>query len=157
MTINSVWPIDRTLSGAIFPGQRGSAIVSNEGVLSIPQSSSISWASPSDFLLHKWDGLSFSNNYYYNMWFFLHQLKLMVFHRILSDSKSYHVFRTLLSILADLNKYCSNKRVFVFRYPTLPTPCDLFTLALVCGLWLEAKQKKVSPSLLDTSQYSGRS
>ena len=34
---------------------------------------------------------------------FSHQLTLMVFHRILSDSKSPQVFRTFLSILADLN------------------------------------------------------
>ena len=34
---------------------------------------------------------------------FSHQLRLMVFRRILSDSKSPQVFRTLLSILTDLN------------------------------------------------------
>ena len=49
---SSIWPIDRTLSGATIPGQSGPGSDYNEGVLHIPQSSSISRASPSDCLKH---------------------------------------------------------------------------------------------------------
>ena len=45
MSNNSIWPIDKTLSGATTPGQSGPG--SNEWVLCIPQSSSITEASPS--------------------------------------------------------------------------------------------------------------
>ena len=38
---SSIWPIDRTLSGAISPGQRGPKSNSSEGVLFIARSSSI--------------------------------------------------------------------------------------------------------------------
>ena len=44
----SVWPLDGTLSGATTSGQSGSESNSNEGVLHIPQSSSITWISPSN-------------------------------------------------------------------------------------------------------------
>ena len=45
-----------------------------------------------------------SNYYrYYSFRVFLHQLWLRVFHWVLSDSKSPHVSRILLSILADRN------------------------------------------------------
>ena len=39
--VNSIWPIDRTLSGATTLGQSGPGSDGNEGVLCIPQSSSI--------------------------------------------------------------------------------------------------------------------
>ena len=42
---SSVWPIDRTLSGATTPGQSETGSDGNEGVLHIPQSSSITGAS----------------------------------------------------------------------------------------------------------------
>ena len=48
---NSIWPIDRTLSGATIPGQSGPRSDGNESVLRIPQSSSITRASPSDSLV----------------------------------------------------------------------------------------------------------
>ena len=51
MQFTSIWPIDRTLSGAITPGQSGPGIDGNEGVLRIPQSTSITGASPSDCLV----------------------------------------------------------------------------------------------------------
>ena len=38
---SSIWPIDRTLSGATTPSQSGPGSDGNEGVLRIPQSSSI--------------------------------------------------------------------------------------------------------------------
>ena len=38
---SSIWPIDRTLSGAATSGQSGSGRDDNEGVLRIPQSSGI--------------------------------------------------------------------------------------------------------------------
>ena len=48
-----------------------------------------------------------SNYYYYyyytHLWVFSTSVRLMVFHRSLSDSKSTQVYRTLLSILAVLN------------------------------------------------------
>ena len=47
----SIWLIDRTLSGAITPGQRGHESDGNEGVLYIPQNSSITGTSPSDYLV----------------------------------------------------------------------------------------------------------
>ena len=51
MSNSSTWPIDRTLSGAITPGQSGPGSNANEGVFCIPQSSSTTGASPSDCLV----------------------------------------------------------------------------------------------------------
>ena len=48
---SSIWPIDRTLSGATSVGQNGSGGDGNEGAYCIPQSSSITEASPSDCLV----------------------------------------------------------------------------------------------------------
>ena len=47
MLNSSIRPKDRTLSGATTPGQNGPRSNVNEGVLHIPQSSSITGASPS--------------------------------------------------------------------------------------------------------------
>ena len=47
----SIWPIDKTLSGATTPGQSGPGSDGNKGVHCIPQSSSITEASPSDCLV----------------------------------------------------------------------------------------------------------
>ena len=47
----SIWPIDRTLSGATTPGQSGPGSNGNEEVFRIPQSSSITGTSPSDCLV----------------------------------------------------------------------------------------------------------
>ena len=43
---SSIWPIDRTLSAATSPGQSGPGNDDNNGVLRIPQSSSITRTSP---------------------------------------------------------------------------------------------------------------
>ena len=55
---SSIWPIDRTLSSATTPDQSGTGSDGNEGVLHIPQSSSITGTSPSDCLVsypgHSW-------------------------------------------------------------------------------------------------------
>ena len=51
MSNSSIWPIDRTLSSATAPSQSGSGSTGNEGVLRIPQSSNITEASPSDYLV----------------------------------------------------------------------------------------------------------
>ena len=48
---SSIWPIDRTLSGATTPGQSGTGSNGNEGVLLIPESNSITGTSPSDCLV----------------------------------------------------------------------------------------------------------
>ena len=48
---SSIWLLDRTLSGAITPGQSGPGNDGNEEVLRIPQSSNITGASPSDCLI----------------------------------------------------------------------------------------------------------
>ena len=48
---SSIQPIDRTLSGATTPGQSGPGSDGNEGVLCIPQSSSIAGTLPSDCLV----------------------------------------------------------------------------------------------------------
>ena len=45
---SSIWPIDRALSGATTPGKSGPGSDGNDGVLHIPQSSSITGTSPSD-------------------------------------------------------------------------------------------------------------
>ena len=47
---SSIWPIDSTFAGATTQDQSGPGIDGNEGVLCIPQSSSITGTSPSDFL-----------------------------------------------------------------------------------------------------------
>ena len=46
MPNSSIWPIDRTLSGVTTSGQSGTGSDGNEGVLHIPQSSSITEVSP---------------------------------------------------------------------------------------------------------------
>ena len=51
MQFSSIQPIDRALSGATIPCQSGPGSNGNEGVLCIPQSSSITGTSPSDFLV----------------------------------------------------------------------------------------------------------
>ena len=48
---SSIWPIDKTLSDATNSGQSGPGSDGNEGVLCIPQSSSITGTSPSDCLV----------------------------------------------------------------------------------------------------------
>ena len=48
---SSIWPIDRTLSGATTPGQSKPGTDGNEGVLRIPKSSSITGTSSSDSLV----------------------------------------------------------------------------------------------------------
>ena len=48
---SSIWPIDRTLSSATTPGQSGPGNDGNEGLLHIPQSSSITGTSLSDCLV----------------------------------------------------------------------------------------------------------
>ena len=48
---SSIWPIERTLSGAIISGQSGYRSDGTEGVLHIPQSTSITGASLSDCLV----------------------------------------------------------------------------------------------------------
>ena len=62
MSNSSIWPIDRTLSGAIILGQRRPGSNSNEGVLCIPQSSSITGALPSDYLV-SYPGYSLGESY----------------------------------------------------------------------------------------------
>ena len=58
MQFSSIWPIDKTPSGATTPAQRGPGSNGNEGVLCIPQSSSITGTSSSDCLVsypgHLW-------------------------------------------------------------------------------------------------------
>ena len=50
MPNSPIGPLDRTLSGTTIPGQSGPGSDGYEGVLRIPQSSSITGASPSDCL-----------------------------------------------------------------------------------------------------------
>ena len=47
MQFSYIWPIDRNLSGTTTPGQSGPGSDSNEGVLRIPQTPSITGTSPS--------------------------------------------------------------------------------------------------------------
>ena len=51
MSNSSIWPIDRTLSGATNPDQSGPGSDGNKGVIHIPQNSIITEASPSDCLV----------------------------------------------------------------------------------------------------------
>ena len=51
MSNSSIWPMDRTLSGATTPGPSGPGSDDREPLLCIPQRSSISEASPSDCLM----------------------------------------------------------------------------------------------------------
>ena len=59
----SIWPIDRGLSGATTPGQSGPGSNGNEGVLCIPQNSSITGTSPSDCLVSYIQNTSFGVSY----------------------------------------------------------------------------------------------
>ena len=51
MSNSSIWPIDRTLSGAITPDLRKPGSDGNEGILCIPQSSSITGALSSNYFV----------------------------------------------------------------------------------------------------------
>ena len=51
MSNSSIWPIDRGLLGTTTPGQSRSVSYGNEEIFRIPQSSSISEASPIDVFL----------------------------------------------------------------------------------------------------------
>ena len=51
MSKSSILPIDRTLSGAMTPGQSGPRSNGNEWVFHVPQSTNITEASPSDCLV----------------------------------------------------------------------------------------------------------
>ena len=51
MLFSSIRPIDRTLLDATTPGESGPESDGNEGVLHIPQSSSITGTSTSDCLM----------------------------------------------------------------------------------------------------------
>ena len=51
MQFSSIWPIDRTLSGATIPSQSGPESGGHEGVLRIPQRFNITGTSPSDRLI----------------------------------------------------------------------------------------------------------
>ena len=59
---NSIWPTDKTLSGATTPDQCEPGSDSNEGILHIPQSSCITGASPSDVLV-SYQGHSLRESY----------------------------------------------------------------------------------------------
>ena len=61
---NSIWPIDRTLSGATTPSLSGPRSDSKEMVLRIPQSPSINRTSPLDCLV-SWIGQSLRCRVYY--------------------------------------------------------------------------------------------
>ena len=50
MSNSSIWPIDRTLSGATTPDHRGAWSEGDKGLHHIPQSSGITGASPSEYL-----------------------------------------------------------------------------------------------------------
>ena len=60
---SSIWPIERTLSGATTPGQSWPGSDGKEGVLHFPQSSSITGTSPSDYLAW-YPGHSLKGEYY---------------------------------------------------------------------------------------------
>ena len=64
MQFSSIWHIDRTLSGVTILSHSEPVSDGNEGVLRIPQSSSISGSSPSDCLVsypgHLWEGVFYS-------------------------------------------------------------------------------------------------
>ena len=51
LNVSSILPIDRTLLGPTTPSQSGPGSDDNEGALPIPQSSSITGASPSECLM----------------------------------------------------------------------------------------------------------
>ena len=59
---SSIWPIDRTLSGATIPSQSGPGNDGNEGVLHITQRSSSTEASSSDCLV-SYPGHSLEKSY----------------------------------------------------------------------------------------------
>ena len=60
--VSSIYPIHRALSGATIPSQSGPGSNDNEGVLCIPQSSSITGTSPSDCLV-SYSGHSLEGSY----------------------------------------------------------------------------------------------
>ena len=93
MLNSSIWLIDRTLSGAITPGQSGPGSDGNKGVLHIPQSSSITEASPSDSFasyqdIRWWGGLTlFKDAVVFYSLSRLGTFLLVIFHWNLSNCK----------------------------------------------------------------------
>ena len=63
MQFNSIQPVHRNLSGATILGQSSPGSNGSEGVLRIPQSSSITGTSPSDCLV-SYPGLSLGRGFY---------------------------------------------------------------------------------------------
>ena len=63
MLNSSIWPIDRTWSGAITPGQSGPGNDGNEGILQISQSFSITGASLSDAVWVSYPGHVLEQSY----------------------------------------------------------------------------------------------
>ena len=59
---SSIWPIDRTVSGATNLGQTGPGSDANEGLLCIPESFSITGVQPSDCLV-SYPGYSLEESY----------------------------------------------------------------------------------------------
>ena len=115
---SSILTIDRTLSGATTPGQSGPRSNEKGEFLRLPQSSSITGASPSDCLV-SYTGHSFGRyltplqrcnrcillpqlTRLFNLWVFIPEVTGN-FHCSSSENKCLQLFMILRIILADLN------------------------------------------------------
>ena len=99
MSNSSIWPIDRTLSDATTPKQSGPASDGNKGVFRIPQSSSITKASPLDCLV-SYPGRSFGKSYpsaeMQSVYSEAKSLKYLYVRIVLGDKKVTPCFKSLI-------------------------------------------------------------
>ena len=109
---SSIWPIDRTLSGATTPSQSGHGSDGNEGVLCILQSSSITGTSPSDCLL-SYTGSSLGE-------FYPSAEMQLVYSTALADWATYIWKVTVRLCSWTLKRFCTwmNLKVYTWREKT---------------------------------------
>ena len=157
---SSIQPIDRALSGATTPGQSGPESDGNEGVLRIPQSSSIAGTSPSDCLMsypgHSLGGGSYPSAEKQSVYstapadlvqgsiYYVNVGKLTKC-RVKPDYSSISIFSSSIWV------------IIIIIIIIIIMSFKFFTSALADGFSLKSEWQQVSSSLQDCSQYSDRS
>ena len=142
MSNSSIRPIDTTLLGATTPSQSRPGNNDNEGILYIPQSSSITGASRPDCLVsypvHSWrEVLLFSRD---TVGVFYNPSRQGILHFWLYCSRNYFLYKTLVEITVGF--------VFVLSFPRQSLEINLFhdsgflsLLSIFCLIFLSATLK----------------
>ena len=108
---SSIWPIDRTLSGAISPDQSGPGSDGNEWVLCIPQISSITGTSPSYCLVSYPGGGSYP----------LQRCSWCILHPQVTRPAFPKGISLKVNIIAQLENWCLNLVIMMLQFCTLTT------------------------------------